>query len=247
MKNLRTFIFIILVLFCLLGIAENATSAPIGPGAFGPSAITESFEGLSVGPNVTFWQGGYLVPGTTSAYTFSSGITLTNPIPNDTDHTLIGDFSLGAINHGLGAYGDVNNVGQVPDGTALLLYNHDTDPFDFNFSSDILRVGAYVTCADDNTNTVTLNVYDSGNTLLESQSVPCVDISNLGTNFIGIQNSGGIQRIEFIGAYMVIDLLTFEEGVGVQVPTMNEWGLIIFMVFAGLGAIYYLRKKRIAG
>jgi hypothetical protein len=29
------------------------------------------------------------------------------------------------------------------------------------------------------------------------------------------------------------------------VPTMNEWGMIIFMVLAGIGSIYYLRRKRI--
>jgi uncharacterized repeat protein (TIGR01451 family) len=28
------------------------------------------------------------------------------------------------------------------------------------------------------------------------------------------------------------------------VPTLNEWGVIFFMVFAGLGSIYYLRKYR---
>ncbi|TNF53720.1 hypothetical protein EP227_05515 [bacterium] len=27
------------------------------------------------------------------------------------------------------------------------------------------------------------------------------------------------------------------------IPTMNEWGMIIFMIFAGIGAIYYLRKQ----
>ena len=31
------------------------------------------------------------------------------------------------------------------------------------------------------------------------------------------------------------------------VPTMNKWGMIIFMVLAGLGAIYYLKRKRIEG
>jgi hypothetical protein len=25
---------------------------------------------------------------------------------------------------------------------------------------------------------------------------------------------------------------------------MNEWGMIIFMVLAGLGAIYYIRRQR---
>ncbi len=33
-------------------------------------------------------------------------------------------------------------------------------------------------------------------------------------------------------------------GPPVSVPTMNEWGMIIFMIFAGLGAFYYLRRQR---
>jgi hypothetical protein len=28
-----------------------------------------------------------------------------------------------------------------------------------------------------------------------------------------------------------------------SIPTMNEWGMIIFVVFAGLGAVYYLRRQ----
>ena len=28
------------------------------------------------------------------------------------------------------------------------------------------------------------------------------------------------------------------------VPTMSEWGMIIFMVLAGLGAVYYMRRQR---
>jgi hypothetical protein len=31
-----------------------------------------------------------------------------------------------------------------------------------------------------------------------------------------------------------------------SVPTMNEWGMIIFVVLAGLGAVYYLRRKKAA-
>lgn len=30
----------------------------------------------------------------------------------------------------------------------------------------------------------------------------------------------------------------------VAVPTMTEWGMIIFMLLAGLGSIYYLRRRR---
>ena len=32
--------------------------------------------------------------------------------------------------------------------------------------------------------------------------------------------------------------------VATPVPTMNEWGMIIFMVFAGLVSLYYLRRQR---
>jgi hypothetical protein len=28
------------------------------------------------------------------------------------------------------------------------------------------------------------------------------------------------------------------------IPTLNEWGVIILMVLAGLGSVYYLRKYR---
>jgi hypothetical protein len=29
-----------------------------------------------------------------------------------------------------------------------------------------------------------------------------------------------------------------------SVPTMNEWGMIVFVVFAGFGSVYFLRRKR---
>lgn len=28
------------------------------------------------------------------------------------------------------------------------------------------------------------------------------------------------------------------------IPTMTEWGMIIFMVFAGIGSVYYVRRQR---
>ena len=30
----------------------------------------------------------------------------------------------------------------------------------------------------------------------------------------------------------------------ISIPTVTEWGMIIFMVLAGLGAVYYLRKQK---
>jgi hypothetical protein len=37
-----------------------------------------------------------------------------------------------------------------------------------------------------------------------------------------------------------------EIGHDVGIPTLNEWGMIIFMVLAGLGSVYYLRRRRSA-
>ena len=31
---------------------------------------------------------------------------------------------------------------------------------------------------------------------------------------------------------------------GMDIPTMSEWGMIIFAVFAGLGAAYYIRRQK---
>ncbi len=41
---------------------------------------------------------------------------------------------------------------------------------------------------------------------------------------------------------LAMELITAQ---AVPAPTMNEWGMIVFMVLAGLGAIYHLRRKRI--
>jgi hypothetical protein len=29
-----------------------------------------------------------------------------------------------------------------------------------------------------------------------------------------------------------------------DIPTLSEWGMVIFMVVAGLGSVYYLRRQR---
>jgi hypothetical protein len=38
----------------------------------------------------------------------------------------------------------------------------------------------------------------------------------------------------------------FVEDEDIPVPTMNEWGMILFVIFAGVGAVYYLRRKRLS-
>ena len=37
---------------------------------------------------------------------------------------------------------------------------------------------------------------------------------------------------------------TFTPVIPTSVPTLSEWGMIIFMVLMGLGSIYYLRRRR---
>jgi len=45
------------------------------------------------------------------------------------------------------------------------------------------------------------------------------------------------------GNIMVADLtFTGQAAVSKQVPTLNEWGMIIFMLLSGAGSIYYLRR-----
>ena len=40
--------------------------------------------------------------------------------------------------------------------------------------------------------------------------------------------------------------IAFNQGRDVAVPTMTEWGILIFILFAGLGSVAYLRKARMA-
>jgi len=37
---------------------------------------------------------------------------------------------------------------------------------------------------------------------------------------------------------------TFTNARTATIPTMNEWGMIIFLVLAGIGSVYYLRRQR---
>jgi hypothetical protein len=40
------------------------------------------------------------------------------------------------------------------------------------------------------------------------------------------------------------ELIALDEPQNVNVPTMNEWGMIILVVLIGLGSVYYLRRQR---
>jgi 6-phosphogluconolactonase (cycloisomerase 2 family) len=60
----------------------------------------------------------------------------------------------------------------------------------------------------------------------------------------GILSGATTQPSDTLGTSGVINGIAYApEQFATTVPTLNEWGMIAFMLFAGLGATYYLRKK----
>ncbi|HXK23280.1 MAG TPA: hypothetical protein VMS55_11455 [Myxococcota bacterium] len=194
-----------------------ARASQIGPGAFGSGLLVESFEGLAVGPDVRLGLGASLLePGTVAPYTFASGVTLTGPIPNpgySNQGAFVHDFALGAdVTNNWGGTRVVNDATDIPFGSAYLgAYNAGgTASIELTFSSDMARVGAYVTGATGAL--LQIDVYDSSNVLLESGTLGTVDLAQWSSNFLGIENAGGIRRVVFSGPDFGLDGLTFEAG-----------------------------------
>jgi hypothetical protein len=64
---------------------------------------------------------------------------------------------------------------------------------------------------------------------------PQVAMSGLNAVAVWYQNDGSTDRI--YSNYL-------SEPTAESIPTMTEWGMIIFMVLGGLGATYHLRKQK---
>jgi hypothetical protein len=230
--------FIVLATVALsLSKIHSAEAAQIGASAFGPSATVESFEGLRAGANMAVYLPGngygYLIPGVAAPFTFASGVTLTNPIPNPggRNGVLVGDFSIGGASFGLGSNGSINSSSDMPDGSAYIAIDgySTAGPMEFTFSAPISRVGGFVTSTGGN---ITLSAYDIANVLLESVSISSVNATGWKNNFLGLQNSAGIAKITFNSDYLVLDKLTFESS-ATAVPTP---ALLPGLVGLGLGA-----------
>jgi len=238
-----------LVASCFLPVAASATS--IGVGAFGASAIIESFEGVVVGLNVRQSPFANIVePGLLGNYTFGSGITLSSPVPNPgtmSNGAFVHDFSLPAgASNGWGANGSVASATDVPFGTAYLgafdNLHGATVPTSLalDFATDVLRAGAYVTGAAGAT--VRIDVYGSLGNLLESAQVATVPVSAWKTNFLGIESTSGIRRVVFSGVDFGIDGLAFESSGGI-VP-VSEPSTMVFMLVGLIGLAAAGRRTR---
>jgi len=180
-------------------------------GDFGSGASFESFEGLSPGPNITWAGFGTLQPGVVSPFTFASGATMTGPIPNPgvIFGVLIGDWSLGDPDFGLLGNGEILSAADVPFGNAYMGHDNYTqsNPIEFTFAEDMLRVGASVTGTP---GTIEMKAYDASATLLETRTISSVPVGSWGTNFLGIENAAGIRSVTFGGDFEVLDGLKFE-------------------------------------
>jgi hypothetical protein len=244
-----------LLLLASLGMAvlggARAQATSIGPGAFGPTKIVESFEGHTASEaNLSLALGvSLLTPGTVSAFNFASGVSLTSPIPNP------GVFNDGAFIHDFALGGDVtNNWGgtrvlnaasssNIPFGKAYLgAFDGGTAnaSITFTFASDMDRVGAYITGVTGST--VTMSVYSASGTLLETGSIGTVDLPQWSTNFLGIENLTGIRKVVFSGPDFGLDGLTFEPH-PIAVPELGTLPSLVFGL-AGMLGIAVLGRGR---
>jgi hypothetical protein len=121
----------------------------------------------------------------------------------------------------------------------------DTGFIDIVLTTPVLRAGGWVGVSSGN-----VQFFDESDALLGTVQVsPVISVSMV---FAGWEaDAGQIKRIrindtEINGFIITFDNLTTEEGqVQLQpVPTMNEWGMAIFMVLAGIGSLYYLRRQK---
>ncbi len=185
-----------------------------------PSTLStvESFESLIANPtnNPQSPGTGLFSPGTTSTFTFNSGVALSTPIPNPGEGSngiVVGDWSQGSANFALGANGSITLAGDVPDGSAYLFVDSiaaSSGPVGFTFANPVGAVGAYVTATGGAS--VTIRAYNSADQLIESATISSVArtlwTAKDSSAFLGLR-AAGIKRVEFSGDFLVLDQLVF--------------------------------------
>lgn len=221
------------ILFLLLSHVGVAYAVQASQDDFGAEAVMESFEGLSARADIPrFTQPGprgipmdtaWFQLSTGDPVAFDSGVTMVWRIGlSDTmGATLVGDFSVGPATPSiLPDYGrnlpdeSVRSESDVPDGTAYMTVNGtgELGEVEFAFDSDMFRVGACVTSDYPDGNVpgwVTLLVFDANDALIDTQQIDAVDVSDWGSNFLGVE-AQGIRKVRFVGDFLLLDKLMFE-------------------------------------
>jgi hypothetical protein len=197
--------------FIALSISNSSFGQCVTTASFGPSAVTESFEGYAIDANNPLYTpgNGYSIPGSVSAYTFTtSGISLTAPIPNNSGNAILCDYAKGSSNWGL-INSSVSSSADVPSGNAFIGLNAVGGSATFTLPLNAGKVGVLVESAP---GTITLTAYNSSNVVLGTCSVAGTgQVSNWASTFLGFNSAlNDIAYITVSGDYVIIDQLTFE-------------------------------------
>ena len=215
LKNVLFYIGVLFLVFSSPNIIMAAPSA-VGLGAFSGSETVINFNSIADAELITGQYAG-------------SGVIFSGALYGMTNSGDTQDFP-------------INGGGVIASNWIYGIGNQGLS-FTASFNSIRTRVGFYVKTNDpDNT---TIEVLLNGNTqgsILFNTSSPAT--------FIGVEDPNGFNSITVTvtnidNGFIAIDDLRFEGGtITTAVPTLSQWGMIIFMALAGLGAVYYLRRQR---
>jgi hypothetical protein len=148
-------------------------------------------------------------------------------------------------------YRDLNNNyfikaqdddGGTPDFNRLYCYYGNNHPLPIWFNDPISLSPSFTSAhmrveynPSTNNITITFSNIDGGS---GTQQYICADAPLTGGNGIGI-GSFNISRGK-------LDNFIADLNPVATIPSLTEWGMIIFVVLAGLGSVYYLRRRRSA-
>ena len=188
-------------------------------------AVTlESFEGLTASsnspPSFQFGEDGYYQPGFLSPFTFSSGLKLIAPFPNDNDdngETLVGEYdTLLDPRWGLDDNGRISAPSDLPHGTAFIGANKEADgTLTFGFPKDVYIVDAFVDAVRDNETgsrgLITATAYDASGDVITASRILSVAKADWSSNLITLRSDVPIAKVVFTGNFLVLDALTFND------------------------------------